>query len=246
MSISASGQQAAPPHRRVKYTEQPFPSPNATQTARSSPSVSPATSSNLSTILPTKTLPRQLPVPFENSHVTGGRPLRPNFYEQVSPGPVHPHTCDSLDCAMVKVMTTVEVLEQICTYIPSYQVLSLRLVSKKWRSLISGSPQLSIHLFLEPRWSYPATEFLLLRLVLPGLEIKRGDPIHLGQWVEVQMNLDAAKEITATVQRTHGAGNGLFRRRFRDLRYRRPGFPLGRRHRRCNSIIPSSSSRNLL
>jgi len=206
MSILASGQQAALPRGRVKYTEQPFPSPDAAHAADSNPSVNPATHSDPSVTLATMILPRQLPAPVEVLRRIGGRPLRPNFFEQVSAGPIHSHTCDSLDCAMVKALNTIEILEHICTFLPSRQVPSLRLVSKKWCSLVDESPRLVLHLFVKPLWSYPATEFRLLRLAPSGLEIKRGDPVHLGQWVEVRMTLGAAEEIMAVTKTTPDTG----------------------------------------
>lgn len=123
---------------------------------------------------------------------------------------------------MVRAMDTTEILEHICSFLPTRQLLSLQLVNKTWRSLIWDSPQLSLHLFVLPRWSFPATDFQLLLLAIPGLEIKRGDPVHLGQWVEVRMTLGAAKTITtaakyvapSTKKITH-AGNQLVPRPFK-------------------------------
>ncbi|KAM0708031.1 hypothetical protein Q7P35_004680 [Cladosporium inversicolor] len=116
-------------------------------------------------------------------------------------------------------MNNIEILEHIFTFLPTREVLSLQLVSKKWRSLVNDSPQLSRHLFVEPRWSFPSTKFQLLHLPVPGLVIKRGEPAHLGQWVEVRMNLAAAKETSATLEKiTTTAGkipgtlNGAFLR----------------------------------
>ena len=117
---------------------------------------------------------------------------------------------------MAKAVNTIEILEHVCTFLPSRQVLSLRLVNKKWRSLVYDSPQLSLHLFVEPRWSHPATEFQLLLLTVPGLEIKRGDPVRLGQWVEVRMSLGAAKEILATAKTIPKAGHGWSLSRLQD------------------------------
>jgi hypothetical protein len=210
MSISASGQQATPLRRRVEYTEQPFPSPDAAHAAHSNPSVNPATRSDTSVTLATTILPRRLPAPVEVLRRIGGRPLRPNFFEQVSAGPVHPHTCNSLDYAMVKALNAIEILEHICTFLPTRQVPSLQLVCKKWCSLVDESPRLVLHLFVEPLWSYPATEFRLIRLAASGLEIKRGDPVHWGQWVEVRMTLEAAQEIMAATKTTPKTGTRFF------------------------------------
>ena len=102
---------------------------------------------------------------------------------------------------MVKALNTIEILEHVCTFLPPMDVLQLQLVNKEWRSLVVHSPQLSPHLFVEPQWSYSAIDFQLLLLAIPGLEIKRDDPVHLGQWVEVRMSLAAAKEILATAKK---------------------------------------------
>ena len=102
---------------------------------------------------------------------------------------------------MVKALNTIEILEHVCTFLAPIHVLQLQLVTKKWRSLVVHSPQLSLHLFVEPQWSHPAINFQLLLLTIPGLKIKRGDPVHLGQWVEVRMTLAAAKQISATAKK---------------------------------------------
>ena len=117
---------------------------------------------------------------------------------------------------MERAVNTVEILEHVCTFLSTRQVLSLQMVNKKWRSLVYASPQLSLHLFVEPRWSHPATEFQLLLLAIPGLEIRRDDPVHLGQWVEVRMSLNAAKQVLATAKRIPDASNEFFLPRFQD------------------------------
>lgn len=144
---------------------------------------------------------------------TGLRPLLAKpYYTSISSNPRtrhytkqfrHPHTCDSLDCAMVKAVATTEVLENILTFLPTSEVLQLQLVSKRWNSVIKESPRLRLHLFVEPQWRIPAPEFQLLPLFIQGyaLEIKRGDPVHLGQWVEIRMDLAAAKRIRRTRNR---------------------------------------------
>ena len=102
---------------------------------------------------------------------------------------------------MVKAMNTIEILEHVCTFLAPIDVLQVQMVNKKWRSLVVHSPQLSPHLFVEPQWSHLATNFQLLLLAISGLEIKRDDPVHLGQWVEVRMSLAAAKGILATAKK---------------------------------------------
>ena len=144
------------PRRRIKYTEQPFPSPNAvhsspsvTLATRSGPPVAPAASSSPpANPVTRRSSPRKLPTPVEVSRRTGGSPSRPFFYQHDSARSVHPHTCDSMDCAMVKAMNTIEILEHICTFLAPIDVLQLQMVNKKWRSLVVHSPQLSPHLFI--------------------------------------------------------------------------------------------------
>jgi hypothetical protein len=111
---------------------------------------------------------------------------------------------------MMRALNTIEILEHICIFLPTREVLPLQLVNQKWCSLVTESPQLSIRRFLEPHWSHPATNFQMLILAIPGFAIKRGDPVHLGQWVEVRMTLEAAKEIMATVENIPDAGNATF------------------------------------
>lgn len=106
---------------------------------------------------------------------------------------------------MVKALGTIEILEHVCTFLAPIHVLQLQLVTKKWRSLVVHSPQLSLHLFVEPQWSHPAINFQLLLLAIPGLKIKRGDPVHLGQWVEIRMTLAAAKQISATAKKVRNS-----------------------------------------
>jgi hypothetical protein len=102
---------------------------------------------------------------------------------------------------MVKAINTIEILEHVCTFLAPIDVLQLQLVNKEWRSLVVHSPQLSPHLFVEAQWSHSAINFQLLLLVIPGLQIRRDDSVHLGQWVEVRMSLAAAKEILATAKK---------------------------------------------
>lgn len=150
------------PRRQVEYTEQPFPSLQTANTGHSSASVTLATrsgppvtlaaTSNPSGSLVTRRIsPRKLPAPIEVSRRTGGRPSRPTIYGHESARSVIPHTCDSLDCAMVKALNTIEILEHVCTFLAPIHVLQLQLVTKKWHSLVIHSPQLSLHLFVEPQ-----------------------------------------------------------------------------------------------
>ena len=110
-----SAPNTALPRRRFKHTEQPFPSPIAANTVDSSPAVTLAARSGPPATLAMRSnppanpamrraSPRKLPAPVEISRRTGGRPSRPFFYKHDSARSVHPHTCVSLDCAMVKAL----------------------------------------------------------------------------------------------------------------------------------------------
>ena len=60
------------------------------------------------------------------------------------------------------------------------------------------SPSLYPNLFVEPRWTRPASNFQLLQLssiMAPGLTIRKCEQIHLGQWVEVRMDRDTASKL---------------------------------------------------
>jgi len=141
-----------------------------------------------------------LPTPFEVSRMVGGVPSRPDCNEHAyhNPEAVDVHTCSTSPCAVVKAMHTVELLEHMLSFLPTRQIVVLQTVNKRWCSLIQSSPQLLPHLFIEPRWRHPSKDFQLLRLTtIPGLEIKRGDAVHLGQWVEVRISLGAAQTIAA-------------------------------------------------
>jgi hypothetical protein len=116
--------------------------------------------------------------------------------------PIPQHTCNNSpnNCAALKVLSTPELLEKLLTHLPTKTILSLRHVSKPWHALITTSPSLRLHLFLNPQWRRPSTDFQLLPCTtIPGLTIFRGEPVHLGQWVEVRMTPRAARSISRKI-----------------------------------------------
>lgn len=139
-----------------------------------------------------------LPFPLEVSRIVRGRHAHRRKCLSEKTQPLSPHTCDLPDCALVKILGTPEVLEHVLSFIATRHILPLRLVNKTWDSLITDSPRLRLHLFVEPRWQHPSTDFWLLSPPILGLEIRRGDAVHLGQWVEIRMNLAAAQAIRST------------------------------------------------
>lgn len=138
-----------------------------------------------------------LPQPIEISRIVGRHAHRRKCLREKAQ-PLSPHSCDLSDCALVKILGTPEVLENVLVFISTVQLLPLRLVNRTWNSLITESPQLRLHLFVHPRWQHPSTDFWLLSPPIPGIEIKRGDAVHLGQWVEIRMNLAAAQAVQST------------------------------------------------
>ena len=143
----------------------------------------------------------QLPLPSETSHITRRRPSQPlPTTTQDSQQHIPQHTCNSPSCAAAKVLSTPELLESTLAYLPTKSILSLRHVSKTWHSLTTTSPSLRLHLFLEPQWNRPAIDFQLLPCTtISGLQIVRGEPVHLGQWIEVQMTPRAARSISRKI-----------------------------------------------
>ncbi|KAM0723532.1 hypothetical protein Q7P37_000519 [Cladosporium fusiforme] len=136
-----------------------------------------------------------LPQPSEVSHITSHIAQQPVTTPKPSSQALEPHVCDRPTCAVSKVWETTELLEQILTHLPTDDLLLLRPVQRAWNGLVQESPALRLHLFVHPNWQHPATDFQLLALNIPGLMIRRGKPVHLGQWIEVHMNLQAAERI---------------------------------------------------
>lgn len=143
----------------------------------------------------TRQAPFGLPVPCEVSHITSHVSQPRVIDTKPSVQRLEPHICRKPTCAIMKVWETTELLEHILTFLPTHHLLPLRSVKRSWNGLILESPSFRLHLFVHPNWQHPATEFQLLHLSLPGLQIRRGSPVHLGHWVEVRINLEAAERI---------------------------------------------------
>jgi hypothetical protein len=110
------------------------------------------------------------------------------------------HTCTNPNCALKRVLSTPDLLETTLTHLPTTSILLLRHVSKLWLSLITTSPSLRLHLFLQPQWRRPPTDFQLLPCTtIPGLQIARCEPVHLGQWIEATMTPQAARAISRKI-----------------------------------------------
>lgn len=136
-----------------------------------------------------------LPLPTEVSHITS-RVAQPTTTTTEPPAQaLEPHICDNSNCAASRVWETTELLEHIFAFLPTNHLLPLRSVKKSWNGLILESPYLRLHLFVHANWQHPAADFRLLPLSLPGLEIRRGKPVHLGHWIELHINIDAAENI---------------------------------------------------
>lgn len=136
-----------------------------------------------------------LPLPTEVSHITSHVAQPTTITTDPPTQALEPHVCDNSNCAASRVWETTELLEHIFTFLPTNHLLPLRSVKRSWNGLILKSPYLRLHLFVHANWQHPAAEFRLLPLSLPGLEIRRGNPVHLGHWIEVHINIDAAENI---------------------------------------------------
>ncbi|KAF2717986.1 hypothetical protein K431DRAFT_231778 [Polychaeton citri CBS 116435] len=106
------------------------------------------------------------------------------------------HQCLSVGCAISRVFATTELHELILSFLTTDHILPLRLTAKGWNQIILTSPCLRLHLFVRPRWRHDPTDFELVPFCTPGLEFKRGELVHMGQWVTVTMTLDAARRIS--------------------------------------------------
>ncbi|KAK3642218.1 hypothetical protein LTR56_001197 [Elasticomyces elasticus] len=142
---------------------------------------------------------RWLPAPVEQSHRYGSPP-KPDTDNTVAvvpelAPPLEPHTCNAAVCAVAKVFETTELLEVILAFLESKDICSLRRTSPVWNATINTSPELRLHQFYYPQFTRPASGFQLLSLILQGLTIDLGEPIHRGQWISVSLTLDAANTI---------------------------------------------------
>lgn len=138
----------------------------------------------------------KLPIPSETSHIVSRNQTEViDLTTEPPPEPLDPHICNALECAATKVLQTPETFENILSFLTTAHLLPLQVVSKQWLSSIKESPTLRLHRFVRPLWPLSAFDFELLPLAFSGLEIRRGESVHLGHWIEVQMNLHAARKI---------------------------------------------------
>lgn len=136
-----------------------------------------------------------LPIPTHISRISSGRSSELGVIATPPSQSVEPHVCERPTCSVNKVFETTELLEHILTFIPTRQILLLQRTCSKWNTLIRESPTLRLHRFVEPQWQLPGSQFELLPLALPGLTIRRGPPVHLGQWIEICIKPDAVATI---------------------------------------------------
>ncbi|KAK5679963.1 hypothetical protein LTS10_007911 [Elasticomyces elasticus] len=147
---------------------------------------------------------RWLPAPDEQSHRYGSPPHGNDtvaVVPELAP-PLEPHTCAAAVCAVTKVFETTELLEIILAFLDTKDICTLRRSSTCWKATIDTSPELRLHQFYYPQFTRPASSFQLLPLSLPGLTIELGQPIHLGQWISINLKLDAARSIVPQMART--------------------------------------------
>lgn len=137
-----------------------------------------------------------LPIPTHVSQISSGRSSESEAVAPPPSQPLEPHRCERPACSVNKVFETTELLEHILTFIPTRQILLLQRTSKKWNMLIRESPALRLHCFVEPQWQLPGSRFELLPLALTGLNVRRGSPVHLGQWIEIDISPDAVATIS--------------------------------------------------
>ena len=164
------------------------PSPQRQRCRVSGPSADVATASTLR-ILPVRSRyePRRLPTGDEETDVAAEPPETPSLPQ---------HECSAANCAVAKVFETAELLEAILCFLDTKDVLELRRTNKQhWNATVHSSPYLRLHFFTYRQWERPSAEYQLLPLSLPGVEIRLDEPIHLGQWIEVTITLEAAKRI---------------------------------------------------
>ena len=170
---------------------------------------------------------RLLPLPTETSHITRRKPPPVEREQQPKQQHLPQHTCSNPNCAAQKILSTPELLENILIHLPTKTLLPLQLVSSTWHTLITTSPTLRLHPFLEPQWQRPTTSFLLLPCTsIPGLQIRPAEPVHLGQWIEVKMTPQAAQSIgTATTKTTRPPNLNPFRSQKPDAYFSSQPYP---------------------
>lgn len=139
---------------------------------------------------------RWLPAPSEQTRTVGTRNTSTSGEELTASAPVERHVCNAAVCAVTTLLETTELLEIILSSLPTRGILNLRRVSRHWNATIQQSPQLRLHFFYYPQFMWPADEFRLLPLSMPGLSIDLGAPIHLGQWIQVSLTSEVARRIS--------------------------------------------------
>ncbi|KAK5124864.1 hypothetical protein LTR85_001054 [Meristemomyces frigidus] len=145
---------------------------------------------------------RWLPAPAEQTRTVGSRSASISEAEPAATVPLKTHVCDAAVCAVAKLFETTELLELILSFLATKDILTLRRTSNHWNATIQQSPQLRLHFFYNPRFMWPADEFQLLPLNIPGLSIDPGEPLPLGQWIQVSFTPQAARKISPEGQPT--------------------------------------------
>lgn len=145
------------------------------------------------------------PLPDRQSQVVRERPsiAKATNAETLSVNEIRPHLCIGIECAVIKVFETTELLELILTHLETDDVLSVRSTSRRWNLVSKESPRLRLHYFSKPQYARPAAQYDLLSLNLPGLMIENGKPLHLGRWIHVSLTREAARSLAPETQVRH-------------------------------------------
>jgi hypothetical protein len=106
-----------------------------------------------------------------------------------------PHHCTSDTCAVTKLFHMPELLTIVLDFLDDSDVMTLRRVSRIWVETVRGSPRLRLRSFVQPQWHRLPANFILVDPKVEGLKLHRGDPVHLGQWIHIIMNVAAARRI---------------------------------------------------
>ena len=181
--VRLSGMDPTPQRRERRFSDADRPPPPAASARRES-------AATLS-----KDGSRWIPAPDEVSSITRRRDSAACQTESAPTTSLSQHTCTFAECAVTRLFETTELLECILGFSITNDVLPFRLINHKWNATIEQSPELRLNFFVLPQWLRPSTEFSLLPLSMPGLETKLGQPIDLGQWVQVTMTAEAARRI---------------------------------------------------
>ncbi|KAK3069040.1 hypothetical protein LTR53_012935 [Teratosphaeriaceae sp. CCFEE 6253] len=145
---------------------------------------------------------RLLPTPNEPAHryeslVSATADSEPTPGSDTLPtATILPHSCVAAMCAVARVFETTELLELVLAQLETNDIRKLRRTSARWNAAIHASPGLRLHFFYHPEFGRPAEDFQLLPLSIPGLSIELGEPIYLGRWISVSLDLEAARQIS--------------------------------------------------